>query len=445
MRNRPVVTPAVGVTTTAAMSSESTFGLGRHALDQAARGRVVADLGQQLGEALAPEDALGRARLDQPVGEQRGDGARHQRHRRLAQAGADAHADRRRGGRRDRLVRLRADDDRRRVAGAGVGERARVGVVHREQDGGEVAAQVVVDHAAGDLQRDARLEARLEVGAQRVAHEGGAGERAAAVAGHVAEDEADASARQREHVVEVAAGAGAVGGPVGHRGEQRADLVGHRREQRGLEQADLLEQLAPLARQSPRAQRRQQVADAEHDRQRRQRGERGLELVGHDLHQPVDRVGHDVRALVRPVCRRCRSCHLKIRRRPPGSAGRTEARRAGCRPGARRRRPRRRCARSRRRSRLRSRTPRCGGRPSYRRASPCRPRCRARCRAGRAWCPHPSHPGTTTARARLPVPGGSVSCGSEFGSGAGSSGLGSSTSGSSLLPPLGGGVVSSPP
>ena len=186
----------------------------------------------------------------------------------------------------------RPDDDRRRVPGARVGERARLRIVHGQQHGGEVSAEVVVDHAAGDLERDARLEPGLEVGAQRVAHEGGAGERAAAVAGHVAEDEADAAAGERQHVVEVAARAGAVGRPVGDRGAQRADLLGHRRQQRGLEQADLLEQLAPLAGQPARAQRGQQVADAEQHRQRGQRRQRGLERVGHDLDETVDGLDH---------------------------------------------------------------------------------------------------------------------------------------------------------
>ena len=223
----------------------------------------------------------------------------------------------------DRLVRLRADDDRRRVAGARVGERARLRIVHGQQHGGEVAAQVLVDHAAGDLQGHARLEARLEVGAQRVAHEGGAGQRAAAVAGHVAEDEADAAAGQRKHVVEVAARAGAVGRPVGHRGAQRADLVGHRREQRGLEQADLLEQLAALPVEAAVAKHGHQRGEAEQRGEHAGHREGTLERHGHLVHElrhraddrraglgllglvrtsaPVGRVGAAVAAALRPA------------------------------------------------------------------------------------------------------------------------------------------------
>ncbi len=103
------------------------------------------------------------------------------------------------------------DHDRRGVAGGGVGERAGLRIVHHQQHGGEVPAEVLVDHAAGHLQGHPRLESGLEVGTERVAHEGGAGERAAAMAGHVAEDEAHAAAGERQRVVEVAAGAGAVG------------------------------------------------------------------------------------------------------------------------------------------------------------------------------------------------------------------------------------------
>ena len=138
--------------------------------------------------------------------------------------------------------------------------------MHGQHDGREVAGQMLVDHAAGHLQRDPRLEAGLEVGAQRVAHERGAGERLAAVARNVAEDERGAPAGQRERVVEVTAGAGTVRGPVGHRGADGAHGCGHRREQRGLEQADLLEQVAALARQPPAALGQEQVAAAEHER-----------------------------------------------------------------------------------------------------------------------------------------------------------------------------------
>ena len=201
----------------------------------------------------------------------------HQRHRGLTQSGPHAHTDRGRGARGDGLVRLGSDHDRRRVSRGRVGQRAGLGVVHGEKDRGEVSAQVVVDHAARDLERDARLEPGLQVGAQRVAHEGCAGERAAAVAGHVAEDESDAAAGERQHVIEVSARSGSIGRPVGDRRAQGADPVGHRRQQGVLEQADLLEQFAALACQAARAHRGKQVAEAEQDRERGQRGERGLQ------------------------------------------------------------------------------------------------------------------------------------------------------------------------
>ena len=120
-------------------------------------------------------------------------------------------------------------------------------VVHRDHDGREVAAEIVVERAAGDLERAARLEPGVEVGAQRVAHQRGASEGAAAVAGDVADDDRDALVVEEEGVVEVAAGGRAVGRAVGDRGLKIAELLRDLREQRLLQQADVLEQLLALA------------------------------------------------------------------------------------------------------------------------------------------------------------------------------------------------------
>ena len=59
----------------------------------------------------------------------------------------------------------------------------------------------------------------------------------------------------REHVVEVTPRAGAVGRPVGRRGADRAEVLRGLRQQRCLQQTDVLQQFAALALQSPRAQR----------------------------------------------------------------------------------------------------------------------------------------------------------------------------------------------
>ena len=88
-----------------------------------------------------------------------------------------------------RPVLRRADHDRRRMARAGEGERRGGGVVDRQHRGGEVAVEVLVDHATAHLERRPRLEAGLEVGAQGVAQEGRPLQRGAAVARDVAEDE----------------------------------------------------------------------------------------------------------------------------------------------------------------------------------------------------------------------------------------------------------------
>ncbi len=61
----------------------------------------------------------------------------------------------------------RAEHDRRRVTGAGVGERALARVVDRRDDGREGVAELALEHRAGRLQRLARRQAGLEVGAQR--------------------------------------------------------------------------------------------------------------------------------------------------------------------------------------------------------------------------------------------------------------------------------------
>ena len=245
----------------------------------------------RLLEPLAPEDPALDAGLHQAVGEHAGGRAGHQRHGGLPQAGAQADPDGRRGADCDGLVRLRTDHDRRGVPGRRVRERARLRVVHRQEDGCEVPTEVLVDHPASHLKRDTRLEAGLQIRAQRVAHERGAGQGAAAVAGHVAEDEADTAAAERQHVVEVSAGARTVSRAVGDRGAQRADPLRHGRQQGALQQPDLGEQLAALARQRAVANRGKQIAEAEQDGERAQRGERDLEPVRDHL----DRIGEDTR------------------------------------------------------------------------------------------------------------------------------------------------------
>src|SRR5215211_6470454 len=158
VRNRPAVTPAVGDTEPV----------------------------EHLLEATATEDATGRAGLHEPVREEARDRAGHQRNRRLAQTGAHADTDWRGGAGRHGVMWLWSDHDRRRVPGGRVRQRARFRIVHREEHGGEVSAEVLVDHAPRDLERHPRLEPGLQVCAERVAHERGAGESAAPVAGHVA-------------------------------------------------------------------------------------------------------------------------------------------------------------------------------------------------------------------------------------------------------------------
>ena len=89
------------------------------------------------------------------------------------------------------------------------------------------------------------------------------------------------------------------------------DGRGHRRQQRGLQQTDLLQQLAALAVQAARAQRAHQIGAAEHDRQSGQRSQGELQRARYDLddvaHRPGDRGGRRVgcelaRLPLRPGC-----------------------------------------------------------------------------------------------------------------------------------------------
>ena len=293
------------------MSSESRRASLSDARDQRSRGHVRAEIFQQRLEALASQDAAVHARLHEAVGEEGSDRAGHQWHRRLTQSRPDPDADRRGGSRGHGVMGLRAYDDRCRVPGARIRQRARLRIVHGQKHGCEVTTQVLVDHAPGHLQRHPRLETGLEVGAQRVAHEGGAGERAAPVAGHVAENEANSPARQREHVVEVSARARSVGRAVGHRGLQRAHALGHRWQQGGLKQSDLLQELAALALQAAVAEGREEVGEPEQDRKGREQGERDPDLFGHEREGVAKAGEYGAECLVRPGAR-CRQ-----RARPP--------------------------------------------------------------------------------------------------------------------------------
>ena len=285
-------------------------GLGLHRVEHVLGGGVAAGVADDLRQPGAAEDAVLGGGLGQAVGVEAGDGARGQRHGGLAQPGRQAPADRRRPGGEHRLVARATGDDRRRVAGARVGERPVRGVVHRHDHRGEVAVELAAHGALGDLEGEPRLQPGLEVGAQRVAHEGGVGERGAAVAGHVAEDERGAPAGERERVVEVAARPGAVRRPVRHRCPHGADLLRHRRQQRGLEQADLLHQLAALAAEPARANRGEQVAAAEEDGQRGEQGQRRLERLGHDLHHLAHGARDPGVVLLRSPERMRRPCRL---------------------------------------------------------------------------------------------------------------------------------------
>jgi hypothetical protein len=61
------------------------------------------------------------------------------------------------------------------------------------------------------------------------------------VSGDIADDNSHPAVPEREQIVEVAAGARAVRGPVSRRGADGTETVGKDGEQRALEKADVLE------------------------------------------------------------------------------------------------------------------------------------------------------------------------------------------------------------
>ena len=152
------------------------------------------------------------------------------------------------------------------MTGAGIGEGALTRVVDRRHDRGEGLSELALEHRSGRLHRTTRGQAGLQVCPQREPHERRVRQRLASVAGDVAEDHRQATVLEREHVVEVAARARAVRRTVGGGGSHRTEPIGRHREQRGLQQTHVLEQLPALLLQPPGAQRRQTRADAQRKR-----------------------------------------------------------------------------------------------------------------------------------------------------------------------------------
>ncbi len=109
-------------------------------------------------------------------------------------------------------VRIASQHDRRGMPGARVDEAALARVVGGGDDRREGLAELALEHRSGRLHGTPRRESRLEVGAQREAHERGVRERLAAVPGDVADDHRELAVLEREHVVEVPARAGPAAG-----------------------------------------------------------------------------------------------------------------------------------------------------------------------------------------------------------------------------------------
>jgi len=123
-------------------------------------------------------------------------------------------------------------------------------------------------------------------------HERRAGERLSAVARDVAHDEGDATVVDLEGVVEVASRGQPGGGAIGHRHRQASESVGHLREEGGLQQTDVLEQLRALACEPPCPGARERVGRAQQQREDGKRRDSELDGKGDDPDDVADRLGH---------------------------------------------------------------------------------------------------------------------------------------------------------
>ena len=234
---------------------------------------------------LASQQLPFTPRLDESVTEKAHLRARRQRDRRLAPARRQAPADRGRRAHRHRLVRLRAqrrtEQHRRRVARQRVRERAGVFVIDAEGDRGVALASAVNEHAACERQCHARLEARLQVGAQRVARERRVRERFVPMPSDVSEHDRHLARPRHEEVVEVSTRRRALGGTVCDRDCEAAEPSGDLRHERRLHGTEVAQQADTLALELARAPRRHAGAHSAPQREDEEHEDDRPAPVGH--------------------------------------------------------------------------------------------------------------------------------------------------------------------
>ncbi len=184
------------------------------------------------------------------------------------------------------------------MTGAGIGEDALAWMIGRRRDGGERLPELALEHSSRRLHGDTRREAGLEVCPQREAHERRMGQRLTTVSGDVADDDRQPAVIECEQIIEVPARPGTVRRPVGRGGADRTEPSGQHRKQRGLKQADVLEQLPTLALQSPGAQRGQARAERQRQREREQTADESPHQSGYHADDSGDR-RHDRRLAAR--------------------------------------------------------------------------------------------------------------------------------------------------
>ena len=233
------------------------------------------------------------------------------------------------------------EQQRRPVARAGIRQPARAGIEDRDDDRDLPAAELRGEDVAADVQGRPRGQAGLEVGAKVEAHERGERDGVAPVARDIADDDGRPAPGQVERVVEVPAGREAVGGHVRGGHARAGDSLRQDRQERGLQDADVLEQQLALALDEAPSPRLRDGDRAGEQPEAREDAERDPQLERDDVEHADDRArdrGDRRRVRVRVVLGRRalrgggvgrgrRRGRLRLRRRRRGPDGRDPRRR----------------------------------------------------------------------------------------------------------------------
>lgn len=155
-------------------------------------------------------------------------------------------------------------DQRCRVSCARILEGAGRRVVYARHNRRKVAVELATQGLVREPQGLTRTHARLEIRPNRVVDQRRNCQGIATMPGDVAHDDSHPVAFEIEDIVEVAAGRRSPGGPVGDRDPDVADPIWHGRQERRLQRADILTELAALFLE-PSRQPRQERGSPGHE------------------------------------------------------------------------------------------------------------------------------------------------------------------------------------